>query len=56
MKDWESDTKGIKNNIKQELNLLTSETDKLILLNEIMMELDREKLPPMIRKKMDFME
>jgi len=54
MKDWDDDKQTIKNNIEEELNLLTSETEKLFLIAEVMKNLDKDKLPAMVRKNLDF--
>lgn len=51
MKDWDDDKQQIIDNIEEELNLLSSETEKAFILIEVMRRLDTEKMPPFIREE-----
>jgi hypothetical protein len=51
MKDWDDDKQQLIDNIEEELNLVSSETEKAFILIEVMRRLDTEKMPPFIRKE-----
>jgi|AKVG01.1.fsa_nt_gi hypothetical protein len=54
MPKWEDDKQQLIDNILDELNLLSSETEKLMLIYEVMMSLDKEKMPKMMRSALDW--